>query len=334
LGTVNFKNVGQGDSIIIEWSNEGKNNIGIIDCNLYDNKNPILEYLSHKSITEIEFVVLSHFHFDHFSGMPDLFKFCFEKNIKIKWFLHTLAEHVLQIYNKMFISKKIEKAVIGFFYYFELLDKNILNDLAVNSYTAPIQLSNTISMSFLAPSVKTGRNIAKQINKKVNTKKFTYFDINKLSTITYINNNDSGILLTSDAVKDCFRNLHKRINKEIVLVQVPHHGSLMNIYQDFWNKLSKKDKCPAVFSVGYEPKDKLPNKETVELFDKLGFDVHSTNSVFGINEYFNINSSTTNNLSNITKTKYLNHFSKKRNTTYRYPINNSKYEGDQQFDVL
>lgn len=334
MGTVNFKNVGQGDSIIIEWDNEGKNNIGIIDCNLYDNKNPVLEYLSQKSITEIEFVILSHFHFDHFSGMPDLFKFCIEKNIKIKWFLHTLADYVLQIYNKIFTSKKIEKASIDFFHYLERLDKNIINDLAVNLYTAPIQLSNAISMSFLAPSEKTGRNIAKQINRKVNTKKFTYFDINKLSTITYINNNDSGILLTSDAVKDSFKYLQKKINKEIVLVQVPHHGSLLNIKHEFWNKLDKKGKCPAVFSVGYEPKDKLPNKETVELFDKLDFDVHSTNSVFGINEYFNRNSSTTNNLSNITKTKYLNHFSKKRKIIYRYPINNSKYEGDQQFAVL
>lgn len=332
MGTINFKNVGQGDSIIIEWDNEGKNNIGIIDCNLYDNNNPVLEYLSQNSITEIEFIILSHFHFDHFSGMPDLFKFCIERKIKIKWFLHTLADHVLQIYNKIFISKKIEKAVTGFFQYLEILDKNILNDLSVNYRTSSFQLSKTMSMSFLAPSEKVGRNMAKQINRKVNTKKFTYFDINKLSTITYIENNDNGILLTSDAVKSSFKYLHTKINKEIVLVQIPHHGSFVNIRDEFWKQLNKKDKCPAVFSVGYEPKDKLPNKETVEFIDKLGFDIHSTNSVFGINEYFNRN--ITNNLSNITKTKYLNHFSKKRKTTYGYHIDNAKYEGDQQFTVL
>ena len=331
MGTVNFKNVGQGDSIIIEWDNEGKNNIGIIDCNLYDNKNPILDYLSQKLITEIEFIVLSHFHYDHFSGMPDLFKFCIEKKIKIKWFLHTLADHsILQIYDKIFNSKKIEKASIDFFYYLELLYKNISIDLSVNYHTAPIQLSNTISMSFFAPSEKTGRNIATQINRKFNTKEFTYTDINKFSTIIYIQNNDSGILLTSDAVKGCFRNLNKRINREVVLIQVPHHGSLMNIYHNFWNELSKKDKCPAVFSIGYEPKDKLPNNETVEFFDKLGFDVHSTNSVFGISEYFNQNNNAVNYLYN-NKTQYLNHFSKKINTIYRSSINNSKYDGDQKF---
>lgn len=329
MGLVTFKNVGQGDSILIEWENEGKNNIGIIDCNLYDNKNPILDYLSQNSITEIEFIILSHFHYDHFSGMPDLFKYCIEKKIKINWFLHTLAEHVLQIYDKIFTSKKIEKAVKDFFYFYELLDKNISNDLSVNFHTAPFRLADKISMLFLGPSEKTGKNIATQINRKVNTKEFFYADINKFSTITYIQNNDCSILITSDSVKGCYRNLHKFINKEITLIQAPHHGSFANIYPNFWNALVKKDKCPVVFSVGYEPKDKLPNKETVEFFEKLGFDVFSTNSTFGISEYFNLNISL-NHLSNI-KTQYLNHFSKKINTIYQSPISNPKYEGDQKF---
>ena len=333
MGTVNFKNVGQGDSIIVEWESEGKNKIGIIDCNLYENKNPVLDYLDYltqKSLTEIEFVVLSHFHYDHFSGMPQLFKFCIDRGIKIKWFLHTFVEIALHIYKKIEPRKKIEQAIIDFFNYVELSDKIIINDLSVNSYIVPIKLSDKITMTFLGPSPKTGSNFAKLINRKVINKEFTYNDINKFSTIIYIECDKSGILLTSDSVIGNYRNLQKKINKEIILTQAPHHGSSKNVYTDFWKALAKKEKCPVVFSVGYEPKDKLPNKDTVEFFDKLGFEVHSTNSVYGISEYFNQGKTETKDLSN-NKTHLLNHFSKKTNTIYRSPINNPKYEGDQKF---
>ncbi len=321
---VNFKNVGQGDSIIIEWADK----IGIIDCNLYENRNPVLDYISNKSITEIEFIVLSHFHFDHFSGMPELFKYCFEKNIKINWFFHTLAECVLQIYNKIIVRKKIEKASSEFFKYLEILDKNVINDLHVNHKTS-IELSNTMKMSFLAPIEQTGINIAKQIKRKINTKQFTYFDINKLSTVTYIENESESILLTSDAVKNSFKHLQKKINKNVALVQIPHHGSFLNIHKDFWQQLNKKDNCPGVFSVGFKPTDKLPNRETVEFIDSLGFNIHSTNSVYGINEYFNFDSN--NHLMNNSKTKYLNYFSKRLRIVYTDKNSNTKYNGDQRF---
>lgn len=185
-------------------------------------------------------------------------------------------------------------------------------------------------MSFLGPSQKIGKVIAKQINRKRNTKKFSYSDINKFSTIIYLKSNDSSILLTSDSPKGSYRYLHEKINDEVILVQAPHHGSFLSIYSDFWKALLKKEKCPVVFSVGYEPKDKLPNIETVEFFDKTGFDVYSTNSVFGITEYFQQNKYVINNLSN-KRTQYLNHFSRKVNTIYRNSINISKYEGDKKF---
>jgi beta-lactamase superfamily II metal-dependent hydrolase len=330
LGTVNFKNVGQGDSIIIEWDDQGANKIGVIDCNLYDNKNPVVDYLTTKSIREIDFIVLSHFHYDHFSGMPELFKFCIDKNIKIKRFFHTLAEQVLQIYNKISTSKKVENASVDFFHYFELLSKNVDVDISVNFHTTPIKLSETILLSFLGPSEKTAKNIATQINRKVNTKEFSYDDINKFSTIIHIQNNDVGVLLTADSVKACYRNLLKYLDKEIILVQAPHHGSFSNIYPNFWNSLPKRENCPAVFSVGYEPKDKLPNKETVEFIDSLGFEVHSTNPSYGISEHFGQNQSMLNKTS-MNRSQYLNHFSKKVNTTVGTTFNELKYEGDQIF---
>jgi len=330
LKSVTFKNVGQGDSIVIEWICEGENRIGIIDCNLHGEQNPVVEYLSTKSITTLDFVILSHFHYDHFSGMPGLFKYCIENEIKIKFFLHTIAEHVLQIYDKILTSKKIEAATVDFFNYLEELGKTLDDDISVNIHTAPFKFSDSLLLSFLGPSEKTGSNIAKQINRKVNTKDFTYSDINKFSTISYFQFADSGVLFTADSVKVNYRNLNKFIDKEIILVQVPHHGSFANIYPPFWTDLKKKKDCPAVFSVGYEPKDKLPNVETVEFIDKAGFEVHSTNPYFGISEYFNGHEFTMDEPSR-NKSNYLNHFSKKIRTRSTHAASSSKYEGDQTF---
>ena len=109
--SVNFKNVGQGDSIIIEWDDK----IGIIDCNIYKDSNPVLEYISQKDIEEIEFIILSHFHFDHFSGFPKLFDYCRDNKIKIKYFFHTIADYVLQIYDRILVTKKIENGAMDFF---------------------------------------------------------------------------------------------------------------------------------------------------------------------------------------------------------------------------
>ncbi len=331
---VTFKNVGQGDSIIVEWEDKGKTILGVIDCNSYEGENPIIDYLSQKNISEIEFVILTHFHLDHFSGMPELFKYCFENKIKIKQFLHTLSVQVFQIYNKFFTSKRIERTYTDFIDSFILADKNILHDVSVNFTTVPLQLSDTLTLSFFAPSPRSGITIAKQIKRKIDKKEFLHSDINKFATITYIQSNERGILLTSDAVRGYFRNLHKRIDKKIELIQAPHHGSFKNIYIDFWQNLQKIDNCPVLFSVGYELKDKLPDKETVELLDKSGFDVYSTNTVFGINEYFNQTFQTSSSSSNYSKSQYLNIFSKSRNSTYGYSRINSKYEGDQQFTVF
>lgn len=320
---ITFYNVGQGDTILIEWDNKEKKSIGIIDCNKINDSNRIIDYLSVNSITSIEFIILSHFHYDHFSGMSDIFKFCFENNIKIKYFLHTFAPQVLDIYNQIFTSKKVERESELFFKYFEQLDKKIINNIPVHCYTASIPLSDDIFISFFAPDGKTYTDIAKQISRRRNKLTSTYEDINKLSTITCIQNQNSCILLTSDAVKKSFKKIKGKIKKEILIAQAPHHGSFSNIYIEFWTKLNLKVNCPAVFSVGYEPKDKLPHKETVEFFDKNGFDIYSTNCVYGISEYFENASN-----SDFTRSLCLDHVSKIKKNVHSKPSVSSKFEGD------
>ncbi len=90
---ISFKNVGQGDSIILESNVSDNPVIGIIDCKKYAGKNPVIEHLKESQPKEILFIVLSHPHQDHFSGLYDLLEYCENRGIKIKHFVHTMSCH-------------------------------------------------------------------------------------------------------------------------------------------------------------------------------------------------------------------------------------------------
>lgn len=281
-----FKQVGQGDSVILEWATDGKNCVGIIDCNLYNGTNPTVEYLKTKSDYSIEFIILSHFHFDHFSGMADLFEYCRDKKIVIRFFLHSLAPFIGELYDRIHTSKKEEKAIDRFFETYETMKGTVEDSYAVHRRVEPLRLTDNVKLSFLAPAGKVYDEMSKQLSRKVNKIVTTPADVNKLATICLLQFDDKGVLLTSDAVKRSFKELRSKISETIVLAQIPHHGSWGNVDEPFWKKLLKKDKCPAVFSVGDEPKDKLPNMQTVEFVDSLAFEIFSTANVHGIKTYF------------------------------------------------
>jgi competence protein ComEC len=327
LISISFKDVGQGDSIILEWTRENKKCFGIIDCNIINGRNPVLDHLIKYSVTNIEFLILSHFHYDHYSGMADLFQYCISNNIKVKYFYHSLHQFLGDFYNRTFTSQKIQASILDFFQKYELFDDYIEDSINVNSHLAPLLLTDKISLSFLAPSGKVYTKFAKQLSRKVNKITTTQADVNKLATIIAVQNESHCILLTSDAVKKSFEKINKRISPVLVLIQVPHHGSWLNVQEKFWNSMIKEDKCPAIFSVGDEPKDKLPNQKTVEFFHKSNYDIHSTNEVYGIKEYFKLPTPPILNKSNV-----LNSFSKLRKVTN--PMISTKFQGDHNFNLL
>lgn len=131
-------------------------------------------------------------------------------------------------------------------------------------------------------------------------------------------------------MKKIFVRLRNSINSEIVLVQVPHHGSIGNVDEAFWKGLKKVENCPAIFSVGDEPKDKLPNRETVEFFDQNKYEVQSTNLVYGLSTYFE---KPTASVTGASKSQLLDTFSKLRKTTVLRPVTD-KYNGDKKFTLL
>jgi hypothetical protein len=330
LLNISFYNVGQGDAIQITWHDKGQLKLGIVDCNTFpDQNNKIITYIKDNSISEIEFIVLSHFHYDHFSGMNDIFEFCIENNIKIKFFLHTLIPEVLDIYDRIFYSKKVEKEIVRFMHLIEFLQTE--DEIPVSYHIKPLNLFTNVYLSFYAPEGVTYRTISKKISRKKNKVVTTSADINRLSTIIGISNDQNEILLTSDAVKKSFIKIKNRIKKEVLLAQVPHHGSFKNISPAFWEELPRKSRCPAIFSIGEEPKDTLPNFETVKLFENLNYDIYSTNCCYGIKECFKPDQEKQN--FGIPSSSPLDIFSTKLRTIYTKPIND-KFNGDKEFSFF
>ena len=50
-----FKNVDQGDSILLEWQHDGLNKIAIIDCNEAFRTNPVLDHVVKNNYKKLEF---------------------------------------------------------------------------------------------------------------------------------------------------------------------------------------------------------------------------------------------------------------------------------------
>jgi beta-lactamase superfamily II metal-dependent hydrolase len=278
-----FKDVGQGDSIFLEWEKDGSQCYGIIDCNVYNGTIPILDELKARSVRRINFILLTHMHFDHYSGMGYLLDYLIENGIQVDYFYHTFAQDYLFIFDRSNLSQKVKEATLLFINKLEeALQKNFIRDIigSVDHHCMPYELFGTVQMKVLAPN---GRDYYEFSQNRIQGKQV---DPNRIATIVLISNGSEGILLTSDAAGKSFKRITGKVTIPMAMVQVPHHGSPANLYPEFWNPLTKKLECPAVFSVGDVRKDKLPKFEVVDFFEKEGYYNTSTNYVYGIKEYY------------------------------------------------
>lgn len=323
-----FFDVGQGDAILLKWNYQGVSKFGVIDCNEFKGSNELVESIRAHDITQIEFVILSHLHLDHFAGLPDLFRYCIENDIKILKFYSTIDSIVLHVYDKIYRSKRLDSILSQFM---ELMEQVKIEELIPAScHIEDLKLSEDIELSFLAPDGKAYRDIARQVHNKTHGISTTREDINRLATIIQIRCGSKCIILTSDAVKKSFQKNRNRVSSTVKLVQIPHHGSINNLDKEFWKNLKKEDGCPAIVSIGDVKRDKLPNLETIEFFDKQGFKVYSTNQVYGIAEYFNVEA----NPQHDHKVTLLNLFSSKRWEDNESKSATSRFRGTQVFQCF
>jgi len=321
-----FKNVDQGDSIILEWENDsGANKIAIIDCALKQDKtNPVLNHIISHEISEIELIILSHPHLDHFSGLLKLLEYCNENNIKIKYFIHSCFQVVSYIKSAIPTNNEKHELHSIFTLIRKLRDKKELQFgyLDANPYFA-FPLTGDIKLTFLSPtSIETDKYIRGESFYHNEEENGSHPNSNWLSSIIRIGTDEWYALLTSDAQKYSLKRIDKKqpesLKGKLVLGQSPHHGSFHNHNGTFWKKRERVERPPIVFSVGKNG-FKHPGEDVVSFFRVNNFTIHSTNKVGGIN-------SIPQNEAVLKTSRYLDLFSSISSSN-----SGSSFQGDQEF---
>ena len=90
--TVHFLNVGQGDSILIEYENESM----LIDAGESDQGEVVTDYLQNQGISKLEYVVATHPHSDHIGGIDEVLN-----NFQVEHFVDSGYTHTSKTYENM-----------------------------------------------------------------------------------------------------------------------------------------------------------------------------------------------------------------------------------------
>jgi len=292
---ITFKDVGQGDSILLEWMKDGVAKIGVIDCNKNHQLNPISDYIENSDYEEVEFIVLSHPHLDHYSGMVELLSMIEQKGRKIRSFAHTL-HHIGSDYRKLnrveLDTKALSKLRELILYVHSLRKSGTILRVSLLSEDSIIPLVNDTYLKCLSPGDREAERYTELVDiEPLRKTKEASSSANYLSTLFKLVIKDRYYLLTSDCEAFTFErlvseNAHENLlKKKLHLCQLPHHGSSNNHYQLFWDFITKGDQLKAVVSAGDHKTYKHPNLDVLMQFHTNGYQIHSTNIVHGMTDY-------------------------------------------------
>ncbi|MDR7665504.1 lamin tail domain-containing protein [Methanosarcina sp. Z-7115] len=144
--TVYFLDVGQGDSIVIEYKNKSM----LIDAGEQDQGEVVSNYLRDQGISTLDYVVATHPHSDHIGGMVDILN-----NFKIEHFIDSGYPHTSKTYENMLTT---------------IDQKNIPFEVAKAGQT--IDLDPSVDIQVLNP----GTTYSDELNENSVVLKVTYGD--------------------------------------------------------------------------------------------------------------------------------------------------------------
>lgn len=288
---ITFKAVGNGDSILLEWKDKSIEKAGIVDCKTYEGQNPMLNWLKASQLQEIEFIVLSHPHVDHFSGMAALLAYCERSQIKIHRFYHTYSFDPIKLAWANVKASATNQLATLIRTVERMYNNQAIRIAGYVSEDTIIKLSDDFFIRFLGPSQADVDRYLKAVDLLApQNRSKTSQAANHLSTIIQIIGPHKQAILSSDCTHESLRRIHNRRSDDLTgqplsLVQIPHHGSINNHYLPLWLDLEKDPNSQAVISVGSN-RPSQPSFHVVKDFDQAGFEVKSTLPVHGYASYF------------------------------------------------
>jgi len=286
-----FKDVGQGDSVILLWGTKKKKSVGIIDCKQKSKTdNPCIAFLSTLPNVAIKFILLSHPHSDHFSGLLDLLNFCEDNKIYIERFYHTLIPDYRYLEYANFEEKENVELLAIIQKVRNMEDRGLIQAATPIALDTTIELKKDVLLKCLSPSDYETAHYCQSVD-YLTSKNLDYQcgqAANHLSTIIKIQNKKKYVLLTSDAALRSFARVLFKFEEELKKVklclgQVAHHGSPKNYFSKFWERIAVTKNCPAVISVGKNIHGH-PSYDVVKSLKDIGYDVMATTIINGIKD--------------------------------------------------
>lgn len=281
-----FKNVGQGDSIILHWPTEIDSDIGIIDCAKINGLNPVLEHLKVLEVESIKFLILSHPHYDHFSGYLELLNYCENEGVVIENFSLTCYQDIVYLKTAVKSARATSELAKLLLKIRALREKGLIRHIIhLNSDTKVLKLNSDINIETLSPTTDEMEAFAQKKYSASEENQDSQPYGNWLSTVLKIYSNNWYILLTSDVEKSVIKRIghdQKDIfnQNNLILGQAPHHGSLNNHSSEFWRNLKRKDPKIAI-SVG-DNSYGHPSPKVLKKFEDYKYEIYSTNKVGGL----------------------------------------------------
>lgn len=292
---ITFKDVGQGDSIIIEWKDKaGTEKIGIVDCKLKGKTNPVVDYLKNTTYPEITFLVLSHPHDDHYSGYLELLEYLETANKPIRRMAHTLMFNGVESYWKYFeVSTKATDLLTSIKKkWHELNGKKFIKRMDALNDGKAMRIDESLTVTSLAPSPAEIKLYFEKVKlDEITNEKAASRAANLFSTVLKLTFGDYNYLLTSDAENSALtgaleREAHHFEDVKYHVCQLAHHGSAKNYTPKFWNKIETFKIQNAVASAGSGYGH--PSFKVLKKFYDGGYEVYCTNIVNGMSEFVNM----------------------------------------------
>lgn len=222
--TVNYLDIGQGDSELIELP-EGKNIL--IDSGDKDAGNKLLGYLKAKNISTLDLVIITHPHIDHYGGLLQAVK-----TININQVFDSGATTSSPTYLKLlkqFADKKTK--------------------FAIPRKGQEFSFANGIILKILAPEDPLLKN--------------TRSDANNSSIVTKLTYNKVSFLFTGDIEEESQNRLLKDDSGDLKsdILKVAHHGSRYTSSKEFLQAVKPK---VAVISCGIGNSYGHPHQEALD----------------------------------------------------------------------